>query len=226
MSLSCTVSPPLKTHYALRQVAAADFTFTALNSSHHQTLPFTFSRARCSSLFTCPFWCSKEISCVLPLHQPGCPPWQNHHSHRSGIRHFLRWQSKWKTLTFYFIFFTTAVMNKKYDAFLPLLCSSCVRNKMFSLPLQLLAPHVRVWDSVSLNTLHVLGTGFFDRALVCLAFSKSVRKCVAGTSCIHRCTKKSGNRCATFLLGGSVAGKQKKKKKNAFFKSHINIYIK
>ncbi|XP_042074113.1 echinoderm microtubule-associated protein-like 1 isoform X8 [Haplochromis burtoni] len=36
-----------------------------------------------------------------------------------------------------------------------------------------LAPHVRVWDSVSLNTLHVLGTGFFDRALVCLAFSKS-----------------------------------------------------
>ncbi|KAL4613089.1 echinoderm microtubule-associated protein-like 1 isoform X4, partial [Arapaima gigas] len=36
-----------------------------------------------------------------------------------------------------------------------------------------LAPHVRVWDSVSLNTLHVLGTGFFDRALACLAFSKS-----------------------------------------------------
>ncbi|KAJ7989291.1 hypothetical protein DPEC_G00317960 [Dallia pectoralis] len=36
-----------------------------------------------------------------------------------------------------------------------------------------LAPHVRIWDSVSLNTLHVLGTGFFDRALVCLAFSKS-----------------------------------------------------
>ncbi|XP_020505826.1 echinoderm microtubule-associated protein-like 1 isoform X7 [Labrus bergylta] len=36
-----------------------------------------------------------------------------------------------------------------------------------------LAPHVRVWDSVSLNTLHVLGSGFFDRALVCLAFSKS-----------------------------------------------------
>ncbi|XP_037343363.2 echinoderm microtubule-associated protein-like 1 isoform X10 [Pungitius pungitius] len=36
-----------------------------------------------------------------------------------------------------------------------------------------LAPHVRVWDSVSLHTLHVLGAGFFDRALVCLAFSKS-----------------------------------------------------
>ncbi|XP_022528248.2 echinoderm microtubule-associated protein-like 1 isoform X5 [Astyanax mexicanus] len=36
-----------------------------------------------------------------------------------------------------------------------------------------LAPHVRVWDSVSLNTLHVLGSGFFDRALVCLSFSKS-----------------------------------------------------
>uniref|UniRef100_A0A3B3CEV5 EML-like first beta-propeller domain-containing protein n=1 Tax=Oryzias melastigma TaxID=30732 RepID=A0A3B3CEV5_ORYME len=39
-----------------------------------------------------------------------------------------------------------------------------------------LAPHVRVWDSVSLSTLHVLGAGFFDRAVVCLAFSKSVRK--------------------------------------------------
>ncbi|XP_052009716.1 LOW QUALITY PROTEIN: echinoderm microtubule-associated protein-like 1 [Xyrauchen texanus] len=36
-----------------------------------------------------------------------------------------------------------------------------------------LAPHVRIWDSVSLNTLHVLGNGFFDRALVCLSFSKS-----------------------------------------------------
>ncbi|XP_051578106.1 echinoderm microtubule-associated protein-like 1 isoform X2 [Myxocyprinus asiaticus] len=36
-----------------------------------------------------------------------------------------------------------------------------------------LAPHIRVWDSVSLNTLHVLGSGFFDRALVCLSFSKS-----------------------------------------------------
>ncbi|TRY59685.1 hypothetical protein DNTS_027417 [Danionella cerebrum] len=39
-----------------------------------------------------------------------------------------------------------------------------------------LAPHVRVWDSVSLNTLHVLGSGFFDRGLVCLSFSKSYGK--------------------------------------------------
>uniref|UniRef100_A0A8C9WNF4 EMAP like 1 n=1 Tax=Scleropages formosus TaxID=113540 RepID=A0A8C9WNF4_SCLFO len=39
-----------------------------------------------------------------------------------------------------------------------------------------LPPHVRVWDSVSLNTLHILGTGFFDRALACLAFSKSVSR--------------------------------------------------
>ncbi|XP_061157270.1 echinoderm microtubule-associated protein-like 1 isoform X3 [Syngnathus typhle] len=36
-----------------------------------------------------------------------------------------------------------------------------------------LAPHIRVWDSVSLNTLHVLGAAYFERALVCLAFSKS-----------------------------------------------------
>ncbi|XP_053553445.1 echinoderm microtubule-associated protein-like 1 isoform X1 [Bombina bombina] len=36
-----------------------------------------------------------------------------------------------------------------------------------------LQPHVRVWDSVTLNTLHVIGMGFFDRAVTCVAFSKS-----------------------------------------------------
>ncbi|KAG6923440.1 echinoderm microtubule associated protein like 2 [Chelydra serpentina] len=36
-----------------------------------------------------------------------------------------------------------------------------------------LLPHVRVWDSVSLNTLHVLGLGAFDRAVSCVGFSKS-----------------------------------------------------
>ncbi|GCB63400.1 hypothetical protein scyTo_0007384 [Scyliorhinus torazame] len=35
------------------------------------------------------------------------------------------------------------------------------------------APHVRIWDSVSLNTLHTIGTGFFDRSVTCIAFSKS-----------------------------------------------------
>lgn len=45
-----------------------------------------------------------------------------------------------------------------------------------SCPVQLLAPHVRIWDSVSLNTLHVIGTGVFDRAVTCVAFSKSVGK--------------------------------------------------
>nr|XP_023684063.1 echinoderm microtubule-associated protein-like 1 isoform X2 [Paramormyrops kingsleyae] len=44
-----------------------------------------------------------------------------------------------------------------------------------------LPPHVRVWDSVSLNTLHVLGSGFFDRALACLSFSKSNG---GGTLCV------------------------------------------
>lgn len=39
---------------------------------------------------------------------------------------------------------------------------------------KMLAPHVRVWDSVSLNTLHVIGSGVFDRAVTCVAFSKSV----------------------------------------------------
>ncbi|XP_029427947.1 echinoderm microtubule-associated protein-like 2 isoform X2 [Rhinatrema bivittatum] len=36
-----------------------------------------------------------------------------------------------------------------------------------------LPPHVRIWDSVSLNTLHVLGMGAFDRAVSCVGFSKS-----------------------------------------------------
>uniref|UniRef100_A0A087YEH5 EMAP like 2 n=2 Tax=Poecilia TaxID=8080 RepID=A0A087YEH5_POEFO len=38
---------------------------------------------------------------------------------------------------------------------------------------KLLAPHVRIWDSVSLNTLHVIGMGAFDRAVTCVSFSKS-----------------------------------------------------
>lgn len=34
-------------------------------------------------------------------------------------------------------------------------------------------PHVRVWDSVSLNTLHIIGlNGEFDRSISCLTFSK------------------------------------------------------
>ncbi|XP_051777395.1 echinoderm microtubule-associated protein-like 2 isoform X1 [Erpetoichthys calabaricus] len=38
---------------------------------------------------------------------------------------------------------------------------------------KMLPPHIRVWDSVSLNTLHVLGSGYFDRAVTCVGFSKS-----------------------------------------------------
>lgn len=41
---------------------------------------------------------------------------------------------------------------------------------------QQLPPHVRIWDSVTLNTLHVIGVGFFDRAVTCIAFSKSVSR--------------------------------------------------
>ncbi|XP_071835034.1 77 kDa echinoderm microtubule-associated protein-like isoform X2 [Apostichopus japonicus] len=33
-------------------------------------------------------------------------------------------------------------------------------------------PHVRIWNSVSLNTLHVIGLGVFDRAVCCIGFSK------------------------------------------------------
>lgn len=34
-------------------------------------------------------------------------------------------------------------------------------------------PHVRIWDSVSLNTLHIIGAGEFERAVSCIAFSKA-----------------------------------------------------
>jgi echinoderm microtubule-associated protein-like 1/2 len=34
-------------------------------------------------------------------------------------------------------------------------------------------PHVRVWNSVNLNTLHILGLGDFERAVSSLAFSKA-----------------------------------------------------
>lgn len=33
-------------------------------------------------------------------------------------------------------------------------------------------PHVRIWNSVSLNTLHVIGLNHFDRAVCCVGFSK------------------------------------------------------
>ncbi|XP_077438464.1 EMAP like 4 isoform X2 [Vanacampus margaritifer] len=35
------------------------------------------------------------------------------------------------------------------------------------------APHVRVWDSVSLSTLQIIGVGTFERGVGCLAFSKA-----------------------------------------------------
>ncbi|XP_014664768.1 PREDICTED: echinoderm microtubule-associated protein-like 2 [Priapulus caudatus] len=34
-------------------------------------------------------------------------------------------------------------------------------------------PHVRVWDSVSLHTMHIIGLGDFERAVCCIAFSKA-----------------------------------------------------
>ena len=37
-----------------------------------------------------------------------------------------------------------------------------------------LQPHVRIWNSVSLHTLHVIGLGDFEKSIACLAFSKAV----------------------------------------------------
>ena len=35
-------------------------------------------------------------------------------------------------------------------------------------------PHIRIWNSVSLQTLHIIGIGELERAVVCLSFSKAV----------------------------------------------------
>ena len=35
-----------------------------------------------------------------------------------------------------------------------------------------LQPHVRIWNSSTLETLKVIGAGVFDRAVCCLSFSK------------------------------------------------------
>lgn len=58
--------------------------------------------------------------------------------------------------------------------------NSSVWFHLCNLSVQLLAPHIRVWDSVSLNTLHVIGMGVFDRAVTCVAFSKSVSRSTSG----------------------------------------------
>ena len=34
-------------------------------------------------------------------------------------------------------------------------------------------PHIRIWNSVSLSTLHIIGLGDFERAVACCAFSKA-----------------------------------------------------
>ncbi|XP_042226985.1 echinoderm microtubule-associated protein-like 2 isoform X4 [Homarus americanus] len=39
--------------------------------------------------------------------------------------------------------------------------------------IRMLAPHIRVWDSVSLNTLHIIGISDIERSVACLAFSKA-----------------------------------------------------
>ncbi|XP_021005786.1 echinoderm microtubule-associated protein-like 4 isoform X4 [Mus caroli] len=54
-----------------------------------------------------------------------------------------------------------------------------------------LQPHVRVWDSVSLTTLHVIGLGTFERGVGCLDFSKAdsgIHLCVIDDSNEHMLT--------------------------------------
>ncbi|XP_052042435.1 echinoderm microtubule-associated protein-like 4 isoform X1 [Apodemus sylvaticus] len=54
-----------------------------------------------------------------------------------------------------------------------------------------LQPHVRVWDSVSLTTLHVIGLGTFERGVGCLDFSKAdsgTHLCVIDDSNEHMLT--------------------------------------
>lgn len=53
---------------------------------------------------------------------------------------------------------------------------------------------MRIWDSVTLNTLHVIGVGFFDRAVTCIAFSKSVSASPVGTGALVRGEERSSSR--------------------------------
>lgn len=59
------------------------------------------------------------------------------------------------------------------------LCISCVSACVFACVCMSMSvqAHVRIWNSVNLNTLKVLGLGVFDRAVSCLSFSKLV--------CVH-----------------------------------------
>lgn len=34
-------------------------------------------------------------------------------------------------------------------------------------------PHIRIWNSVSLSTMAIIGTGEFDKSVCCLSFSKA-----------------------------------------------------
>lgn len=140
--------------------------------------PFIF-RARPSSLFTRSFWCVKpftDFMCIFPIFLfPSLAVHPDKITIATGQVAGTTPDGKvGMTLTFYHFF----------SGLILCYCSFWLTDVLdlqlwvwFSFSTwQQLAPHVRVWDSVSLNTLHVLGSGFFDRALVCLAFSKSVRK--------------------------------------------------
>ncbi|XP_060025592.1 echinoderm microtubule-associated protein-like 4 isoform X8 [Lagenorhynchus albirostris] len=63
-----------------------------------------------------------------------------------------------------------------------------------------LQPHVRVWDSVSLSTLQIIGLGTFERGVGCLDFSKAViipiqdkRKIKRKDSGVHLCVIDDSN---------------------------------
>jgi len=49
----------------------------------------------------------------------------------------------------------------------------CVRARMCVCYCMFQA-HVRIWNSISLNTLKVIGIGLFERAVCCITFSKLV----------------------------------------------------
>lgn len=76
------------------------------------------------------------------------------------------------SIVIFFFFFRCMLIFSNPGGFSP----SLLEMLFFVSVLQQLPPHVRVWDSVTLNTLHVIGMGFFDRAVTCIAFSKSVSK--------------------------------------------------
>lgn len=64
--------------------------------------------------------------------------------------------------------------SHQFCVLLVFICIHLSSQPCYLVFLQPLQPHVRVWDSVTLSTLQIIGLGTFERGVGCLDFSKAV----------------------------------------------------